>query len=84
MTKPLGERLFPHWTAQYPRTGVLVLPYGVKRQDEMEGWVNRAMQKKFGYIYVTDRDGDDPWEHLPAYWDMEVAAVEKVNATAGR
>jgi hypothetical protein len=81
--KAVANDFFPDWTARYPRTDVLVLPYGVKHQDEMEGWVKRAIQKKFGYIYVTDRDGDDPWDHLPAYWDMEVAAVQKVNDAAG-
>jgi hypothetical protein len=80
--KPVESNFFPDWTIGHPLTDVLVLQYGVKTKEEMLAWIDLAVRKKFGYIYITDRDGGNPWDHLPTYWKQEVDAVQKVNAPA--
>jgi hypothetical protein len=75
----IDRDFFPKWTSQYPATNVFVTQYGVKTENEMLAWVDLVAQKNFGYIYITDRDGDNPWDSLPSYWQREVETVRTVN-----
>jgi hypothetical protein len=73
-----GQFQFPAWTARYPRSHFAVLAYRVKEPALMVRYVQRAVQGGAGYVYVTDADGDNPWDRLPAYWQEELAAVAKL------
>lgn len=63
----------------HPSGDILLLPHNVGSPELMATWIALAAERKFRYIYVTDDTGSNPWDRLPAYWDEEVDAVQKVN-----
>jgi hypothetical protein len=65
---------FPDWAAWHAGR-VAVLSYKVGTAEAMRGCVREAARQQFGYLYVTDAGGANPWDRLPSYWDEEVAAV---------
>lgn len=70
-------------TGAHPSAEVLLLAHGVASPPRMEEWIALAARRHVRHLYVTDDTGKNPWDRLPAYWDLEVAAVEKANAAAG-
>ncbi|GAC1450347.1 MAG: hypothetical protein NVSMB9_34720 [Isosphaeraceae bacterium] len=71
---------FPPWTDQYKPDHVAALGYNVTTADEMNKCINDAVDRKIGYLYITDAGGTNPWDRLPLYWDEEAAAVARLNA----
>lgn len=59
---------------------VCVLPYKVADADMMRNHLHEIVERKFGFAYITDRGGVNPWDGLPSYWESEVAAVSKARA----
>jgi hypothetical protein len=53
--------------------------YGVKSADSMRQSLRDAIQKRAGYVYITDAGAAMPWNRLPAYWDKEIDAVRQAN-----
>jgi len=62
----------------------VALPYKTADQPAMRQRLGKLLHEKIGYAYVTDHDGANPWDRLPAYWDAEVAEVERANEPAAR
>jgi len=79
--KEVEASFWPEWTSKYPQTGVLILKYGVTVAEEMSKWMDFAAEKGFGWIYVTDDKGKNPWDRLPAYWGTEADEVQRINST---
>ena len=46
----------------------------------MQAALRDAKSKRIGYIYLTDREGGNPWDGLPKYWDSEVREVRELDA----
>jgi hypothetical protein len=78
----------PDWADRLSADRFAVLLYGVKSAAEMRNALRQAVQKRTGYIYITDADAKpNPWNRLPAFWEEEVAAVRQLNqsqAPAGK
>ena len=74
-----GKFELPLWAENHPSDKFAALPYNVEGQDAMRVWVQEALRKKIGYIYITDRKGANPWGSLPSYWNDEVEAVRQAN-----
>jgi hypothetical protein len=74
---PEGLRSFrpPAWAPQYEPARFAALSYRVTKAEQMRKYLDEALQKRLGYVYITDAAGANPWERLPRYWDDEVAAV---------
>lgn len=70
----------PSWTKSYPARRYCALPYQVEDAAQMQKYVRQAVEQRFGYLYITDDGGRNPWDRLPSYWDEFVAAVSKANA----
>jgi hypothetical protein len=49
----------------------------------MKKYIDRAVERNMGYIYVTDDSPDssdrDPWNSLPSYWQEEVDYIHALN-----
>ena len=45
----------------------------------MTNYVQLAVKRNAGYVYVTDDRGSNPWDTLPSYWTAEVDLVETIN-----
>ncbi len=70
------------WTQTGPAIAFSHLCYTVAAAATMTNYVQLALTRNAGYIYVTDDSGSNPWDRLPAYWEMEVAFVEQLNREA--
>lgn len=65
--------------------------YNVASVDQMRALLGQAVQRRAGYIYITDDryvpntpdpTDDNPFDVLPSYWADEVRAVAALNAAA--
>lgn len=63
--------------------------YNVSSFDQMKSLLTQAVQRRAGYVYITDdrytpNDPVDtnPFNLLPSYWAEEVLAVKAINAAA--
>lgn len=75
------------YVAQFPPHRFAALPYAVGQATQMHDFVDLAVQRNVGWIYVTDDDLPNPWDALPAYWTnltALVAAYRRTGATAAR
>src|SRR6266487_1061524 len=70
------------WTQTGPAIAFSHLCYAVAAAATMTNYVQLALTRNAGYIYVTDDSGSNPWDSLPAYWDPEVGFVEQLNRVA--
>jgi hypothetical protein len=42
-------------------------------------FVQLADERRAGWIYVTDDQGDNPWDRLPSYWTQFVQLIKARN-----
>jgi hypothetical protein len=77
-----GLRL-PDGADKLPASRFAALAYQVGTAEAMRAGVADAA-KKAGYVYLTDAEGDNPWDRLPRYWDEEVGVVRKANESGGK
>jgi hypothetical protein len=68
----------PLW--QYNTSRFAALTYQISDAKAMRQVINDAMNKRIGYLYISDvPKGSNPWAQLPVYWDEEVEAVNRAN-----
>lgn len=65
----------PSWTTSIPAAQVAGLVYGEASISKMRENVRLAASKGVGFVYVTDDGGNNPWDRLPTYWELEVAEL---------
>ena len=70
------------WTRKYPAHRFCHLVYNLPTAAGMTNTLALARQRNAGFVYVTDDQGGNPWDRLPAYWDAEVEAIEAINRAA--
>lgn len=75
------------YIADYPPERFCALLYNVTNEAAMRQYVDLAVQRNIGYLYVTDDNGANPWDTIPSYWSTlvnYVAAYRNLNiATTG-
>jgi hypothetical protein len=69
------------WNVQYDSSKFVHLVHTEPSAQNMENYLQLAVQRNAGGIYVTDDVMNNPWDTLPSYWQAEVAAVAAMNAT---
>jgi hypothetical protein len=69
----------PAWSRNYQARRFAAIPYSVKSPALMKRAAQMAVLKGIGYLFVTDGVRNNPWDHLPAYWEAEVEAVKRLN-----
>jgi spherulation-specific family 4 protein len=70
------------WTQTKPATAFSHLCYAVSAPATMTNYIQLAVGRNVGYIYVTDDVANNPWDTLPTYWSSEVSLVESINRQA--
>jgi hypothetical protein len=70
----------PAWSEKLPADRFAALPHTAAGAERMRSLIRQAVEKKFGFAYVTDAGLPNPWDRLPTYWDDEVAAIAAANA----
>ncbi len=69
----------PSWRTKFRARQMAAVLYDVPTVEAMKRSLREMVQKRTGYVYVTDDAGPNPWVRLPSYWDDEVAAVAAEN-----
>lgn len=69
----------PTWLNAGRRGAAAALCYNVADAAAMRRHLDLALQRHFGWVYVTDDAGRNPWDRLPTYWQAEVAAIRERN-----
>jgi hypothetical protein len=67
------------WVMNHPARQFCHLPYAVGSTAGMTNFVNLAVARNAGWIYVTSDSGSNPWDTLPVYWTNEVNYIQELN-----
>jgi hypothetical protein len=73
----------PSWTSKWPANRFCIQAYQVANEALMKQYLEEAIRKRIGYVYITDAGGTNPYSRLPSYWSAAVNAIEQVNKTFG-
>jgi hypothetical protein len=76
---PFDASTLPGWVNKYLPGHVSFLSYNVPAARTMTECIRAAAKRNFGYVYVTDGAGGNPWGGLPSYWQDEVGLVRQLN-----
>jgi hypothetical protein len=63
------------WFQHYPSSRFANIVYGTPDSTTMQNDFAKAQGLNAGSIYITDGTGGNPYDHLPSYWDQEVAML---------
>lgn len=74
----------PGWAKKFSPSRFTVLLYDIPSAKRMKQEFTSALQKHFGFVYVTDAKGVNPWDRLPSYWDEELSFVESRRVKSGK
>ncbi|MBK7978317.1 MAG: spherulation-specific family 4 protein [Deltaproteobacteria bacterium] len=63
------------YVASYSDERFAALGYGITDVPTMQHFVDLAVQRNVGYVFVTDDTLPNPWDSLPPYWTDEVSYI---------
>lgn len=66
------------WTREHSPQSFAHLTYSVN-ETNLVRYLGLARNRGAGWIYVTDDGGNNPWDRLPLYWELEVDHVRQLN-----
>ncbi|HEX6963030.1 MAG TPA: spherulation-specific family 4 protein [Lacipirellula sp.] len=69
------------WNAEYDRDKFVHLVHTEDSPAAMESFLDLALARNAGGIYITHDVMNNPWDTLPSYWQAEVLAVAAINAS---
>jgi hypothetical protein len=69
------EFRLPAWASKVPASRFIALSYKVKTADQMRERLKQTLARGFGFVCISDAEGDSPWSRLPSYWEGELEAV---------
>lgn len=70
------------WVTNHLARQFCHLPYAVPAATTMTNYVNLAVNRNVGWIYITSDSGANPWDTLPMYWTNEVNYIQGLNKSA--
>lgn len=80
--QPWQEYQSPKYSQNHPASRFASLIHSVKDVESMKQYIDLAIERNIGYIYVTDDSPDnedrDPWNSLPSYWQEEVDYIHSL------
>lgn len=72
-----------NYVNKYHKERFSTLIHTVTDSVTMKKYIDRAVERNMGYIYITDDSPDssdrDPWNSLPSYWQEEVDYIHSLN-----
>jgi Spherulation-specific family 4 len=63
------------WFHHYPPDRFWHIVYAVPTTTEMNQVIALGLKRGAGWVYVTDRGGDNPYDRPPSYWSLEGTQV---------
>jgi hypothetical protein len=70
------------WVTNHLARQFCHVPYNITNAVTMTNYVNLAVSRNAGWIYITDAKGGNPYNKLPSYWTNEVNYVRSLNLGA--
>jgi len=67
------------WTTNRGASNFCHLPYAVANAATMTNYVQLAIARNVGWIFVQSDVLPNPWDTLPAYWTNEVNFIQQLN-----
>lgn len=68
------------WNANYPSEKFVNLIHTEDSPAKIAEYLELAVSRNVGSIYITDDVMANPWDTLPTYWQQHVDAVAAINA----
>ena len=73
----------PSWVASYPASRFAAIVYGTSTTKEMKQVLEKCVRDQIGLVYISDRQGANPYDRLPEYWTQETTAMETDRESRG-
>ena len=70
------------WNANYDPAQIGHLVHSTASEADMLTYLDLAVQRNAGQVYVTHDVMNNPWDTLPSYWEAEVTRIEEINNAA--
>ena len=67
------------WNFNHDPSQIGHLVHTTANQADMLTYLDLAVQRNAGQVYVTDDALNNPWDTLPTFWDAEVTRIEQIN-----
>ena len=67
------------WNFNYDPGAIGHLVHTTASQSDMLAYLDLAVQRNAGQVYITNDVLGNPWDTLPSYWDAQVDRIEAIN-----
>lgn len=81
--KNYGKYVPSAWIFNYSRQYFGNLIYSMSSSSQVGSYLNQALNRNAGLVYVTNDGGRNPWNTLPSYWDIETNCIANLNQGLG-
>jgi Spherulation-specific family 4 len=68
-----------NYLSKYDRQRFALMLHGVIDRAKMQSYIELAVKRNIGYVYITNDADSNPWDSLPSYWSAEVEAIRNQN-----
>jgi hypothetical protein len=69
------------WNFSHDPSAIGHLVHTTANEADMLSFLDLAVQRNAGQVYITDDILNNPWDTLPAFWEAEVTRIEEINNT---
>jgi len=67
------------WNFNYDPAQIGHLVHSTATEAEMLNYLDLAVARNAGQVYITNDVLNNPWDTLPSYWDAQVDRIEQIN-----
>ena len=67
------------WNYNYDPSQIGHLVHTTANEADMLNYLDLAVSRNAGQVYITDDVMNNPWDTLPSYWQAEVDRIEAIN-----
>ncbi len=67
------------WNYDHDPSRIGHLVHEVANEADMLTYLDLAVARNAGQVYITHDVLNNPWDTLPSYWDAEVTRIEEIN-----
>ncbi len=67
------------WNFNHDPSKIGHLVHTTASEGDMLNFLDLAVQRNAGQVYITDDVLNNPWDTLPTFWDAEVTRIEEIN-----
>jgi predicted Ser/Thr protein kinase len=72
------------WTGNEASHRCAAVLYEIEQPEQMRQIARDMAAKQFGYLYLTNGKGQNPWAQLPTWWEEELVTIRDLNQSRGQ